>query len=63
MQTTVKVQNIRMAPRKLRLVADFVRKMKVEEALQKLRWLNKIGSPIVQKAIRSAIANAEHNFE
>jgi large subunit ribosomal protein L22 len=63
MQTTVKVQNIRIAPRKLRLVADFVRKMKVEEALQKLRWLNKTGSPIVQKAIKSAIANAEHNFE
>ena len=63
MRITAKVKNVRIAPRKLRLVVDYVRKMKVGDALNRLRLLNKTGSQTVMKAINSAIANAEHNFE
>lgn len=63
MQTTARIKNIRISPRKLRLVVDVVRKMKVEEALQRLRLLNKAAVSPVVKLINSAIANAEHNFE
>ena len=52
-----------MSPRKLRLVADVVRNLKVEEALQRLRLLNKAAVTPVRKLINSAAANAEHNFE
>jgi len=63
MQTIVNIKNIRISPRKLRLVADAVRRMKAEEAVRRLRFIVKAGAPIILKAIRSAIANAEHNFD
>lgn len=52
-----------MSPRKLRLVVDVVRGLRVTEALTRLRLLPKIGSRPVSKLINSAVANAEHNFE
>ena len=52
-----------MSPRKLRLVADVVRGLRVTEALARLRLLPRAGSRPVSKLINSAIANAEHNFE
>jgi len=63
MQTNAKVNNLRISPRKLRLVVDVVRGLRAEEALQRLRFLNKAASQPVIKLIRSGVANAEHNFE
>lgn len=52
-----------MAPRKVRLVADVVRGMEVNKALNQLRFIGKDARKPMQKLISSAIANAEHNFD
>ncbi|MDR7438616.1 MAG: 50S ribosomal protein L22 [Armatimonadota bacterium] len=54
---------IRMSPKKVRRVADVVRGRPVQEALALLRVLPHRGARVIEKAIRSAVANAEHNLE
>lgn len=54
-------RNLRVAPRKARLVADLVRNRSVEEALALLSIENKKSAPLVAKVIKSAAANAEVN--
>jgi len=56
------VRNVRIAPRKLRLVVDLVRGKSVEEALQILSVARKRGVPVVEKLIKSAKANAVNNM-
>ena len=51
----------RMSAQKGRLVADLVRGMPVEKALDALQFSNKKGAVLVRKVLLSAIANAEHN--
>lgn len=53
---------IHVSPRKLRLVADMVRKTNVDAALEQLKFSSKKASLPLSKAINSAIANAVHNF-
>ncbi|OGE98954.1 MAG: 50S ribosomal protein L22 [Candidatus Doudnabacteria bacterium RIFCSPLOWO2_12_FULL_42_9] len=53
---------IHVSPRKLRLVADLVRKMHVSDALEQLRFSSKNAALPLSKAINSAIANGVHNF-
>jgi large subunit ribosomal protein L22 len=53
---------IRIAPRKAQLVVDLIRGKKVGEAIAILRHTPKAASPIVEKLLNSAIANAEHNY-
>ncbi len=55
-------RNIRLAPRKLRLVANLVKQMRAQDAVVQLMFTNKKGATVVSKLIQSAIANAEHNF-
>jgi len=52
---------VRMSAQKVRLVADLVRGMEVEEALTLLRFTPKAAAEPVSKAIASAAANAEEN--
>lgn len=52
-----------MSPRKVRLVIDTIRGLSVSEADTRLTFLNKAAALPVQKLLRSAIANAEHNFK
>jgi large subunit ribosomal protein L22 len=54
---------VRIAPRKVRLVVDLIRGKNVGEAFAILRHTNKAASPVVEKVLKSAIANAEHNYE
>ena len=54
---------IRRGPRKARLVADTVRGMRVEEALTALQFAPQHAATDLVKTIKSAAANAEHNFE
>ena len=54
---------IRISPRKIRPVVDLVRGKKVEEALAILKFVPKRASVPVAKVIRSAAANAEHNYD
>lgn len=53
---------LRMGPRKVRLVADLMRGRKVETALHTLTVLNKRAAKPLIKLLKSAIANAKHNF-
>lgn len=62
-EVKAKLNHLRVAPRKARLVADFVRGKSVSEALDKLRFLRKKSAPIMIKLIKSAVANAKHNFK
>lgn len=57
------VRNLRISPRKLRLVADHIRGKSVDEALGILQFLPKGGSPILLKLLKSAIANAGSNHD
>ena len=51
---------LRVSPYKVRLVADLVRGKKVEEALTLLKFLPKKSGRLINKTLRSAVANAEN---
>src|SRR6185437_12293986 len=59
MEVKASLRYSRMAPRKIRLVADTVRGKNVNEAVKILSFLNKKSAPILKKLLQSAIANAE----
>lgn len=54
---------VRIAPRKVRLVVDLIRGKEVGEAIAILRHTTKASSPVVEKLLKSAIANAENNHK
>jgi large subunit ribosomal protein L22 len=56
-------RTVRIAPRKVRLVVDLIRGKEIGEAVAILRHTPKAASPVVEKALLSAVANAEHNYE
>ena len=55
-------KNVRVTPRKVRLVIDLVRGLNVKEALGILSNVNRAASEPVMKVIKSAAANATNNF-
>lgn len=61
METKAIVRGVRLSVDKGRLVADLIRGKKVDQALNILAFTQKKAAGIVQKALESAIANAEHN--
>lgn len=63
MQVKAKLRNLRIAPRKVRLVANLVRGLSVEQAEVQLQYLDKRSATPMLKLIRSAAANAEHNHK
>ncbi len=63
MEYKAEAKNVRMSPRKVRLVADSVRELGLEQALSSLMVLNKRAASPIKKAIESAIANAVNNFQ
>ena len=56
-------RTVRIAPRKVRLVVDLIRGKQVGEAVAILQLTPKAASPVVEKVLKSAIANAEHNYD
>jgi len=54
-------KNIRISPKKLRVVAEIIRKQGVEEALSFLKFAPKKGAGILYKILFSAVSNAENN--
>ena len=54
---------IRIAPRKVRIVMNLVRGKSVADALAILKFTPKVGADAVEKVLRSAVANAENNFD
>jgi len=57
------LRNSPIAPRKMRLVADLVRGMEVNKALNVLQHNAKFASKSLEKLLRSAVANWEHKNE
>ncbi|WP_040534452.1 50S ribosomal protein L22 [Schleiferilactobacillus shenzhenensis] len=60
---TAIARTVRIAPRKARLVIDLIRGRSVAEALAILQFTPRAGSPIITKVLKSAVANAEHNYD
>lgn len=61
MQATAKLRFARISAQKGRLVADQIRGLPVENALNVLVFSKKKGAALMKKALDSAIANAENN--
>jgi large subunit ribosomal protein L22 len=63
MLTKAVARFIRVSPRKARLVADLVRGKSVGEALSALQYSPQVAARLIEKVLRSAVANAEHNHQ
>lgn len=61
MKTNAVLRGVRLSAQKGRLVADQIRGLPVERALNLLAFSPKKGAAIIRKVLESAIANAEHN--
>lgn len=62
MKVIAELNNLRIAPRKVKLVGDLIKGMDVLEAVSQLDVAIKKTSGYMQKLLLSAIANAENNF-
>jgi large subunit ribosomal protein L22 len=60
-EAMAKVRTLRTSPRKLNLVAQSIRGLKVQRALNELEFSHKRIAKDVRKALYSAISNAENN--
>ncbi len=61
METRAILRGVRLSDQKGRLIADQIRGLPVDKALNVLAFSPKKGAGIVKKVLESAIANAEHN--
>ncbi|MCZ6525974.1 MAG: 50S ribosomal protein L22 [Gammaproteobacteria bacterium] len=61
MSTTATLKYARTSPQKIRLVADQIRGLPVDRAMNVLTFSNKKAAVIIKKLLESAVANAEHN--
>jgi len=62
MQVQSKSKYLKISAKKMRLVAVAIKGMDVSHALNYLKFIPRKASPLISKTLRSAIANAEHNF-
>jgi large subunit ribosomal protein L22 len=63
MQAKAILRNFRMSPQKVRLVADVIRGKRVDEALAILQYMPHKAAGEIARTIKSAAANADHNFQ
>ena len=61
MEIVSKANSVRISPKKLRKVADLVRGLNVNKALNSLSHMDEKGAAIILKTLSSAIANADNN--
>jgi len=61
MEVAAKLRNASISAQKMRLVADQIRGLPVERALNVLEFSPKKAARLIRKVLESAIANAEHN--
>src|SRR5579864_6281867 len=61
MEVKAIAKSVRVSPRKLRLVAEAMKHMSIDDAYQALELTNKRAAGIVQKTLKSAVANAVTN--
>ena len=62
MESRAQVKMVRISSRKVKIVIDLIRGKSIGEAFAILRLTPKAASPIVEKLLKSAVANAEHNY-
>jgi len=62
MKVSARLKNLRVSPRKVRLVANSIKGIDANDALVNLGYLIKKSSIPIEKLLKSAIANAENNF-
>ena len=62
-EATAKLKNLQSSPRKMRYVADMVRGVEIERAMNILQHSPKHGAKLVEKLVRSAIDNWEKKNE
>ena len=63
MDVKATAKTVRVTPRKARLVLDHIRGKSVEEALAMLQFMPNQAAGAVAKVVKSAAANAEHNYQ
>lgn len=59
MESQAKLRNVRLSPRKARLVVDMVRGKGIQDAMNILQFSPQKTAPILSKLLKSAVANAE----
>jgi large subunit ribosomal protein L22 len=62
-EATATARYVRMSPRKVRLVLDSIRGKYADEAYDQLRFTPNHAAAEIGKVLRSAVANAENNYE
>src|SRR3972149_1409323 len=62
MEVRAIAKNVRISPKKVRLVVDQIKNKKPQDAVTILDFVNKRSAPAIKKAIISAIANAKNNY-
>lgn len=62
MEVKASLNNLRISPRKARLVANLIKGMDAGKAKAQLSFLIKKPAPLILKLVNSAVANAKHNF-
>ncbi|HCE86296.1 MAG: 50S ribosomal protein L22 [Candidatus Jacksonbacteria bacterium RIFOXYA2_FULL_44_7] len=62
MEVIAKLNKYRQSPRKVRIVADLIRGIHANEAMNQLEFVNKRAALPIKKLLSSAIANAVNNF-
>ena len=63
MEARAIAKHIRITPRKVRIVMDLIRGKQVDEAFAILKHTPKVASGEIEKVLKSAVANAEHNYD
>jgi len=63
MEVKAYANSLRMSPRKVRVVVDLVRGQKIAPALAQLQFCGRAASLPISKLVKSAVANAKHNYD
>ena len=63
MEAKAYLKFVRITPRKVQYVLDLIRGKNVKEAMAILNHTPRGASPLIAKLLKSAVANAEHNFQ
>jgi large subunit ribosomal protein L22 len=63
MQTSARARFVRVSSRKAQQVLEQIRGKSVGEALATLQYTPRIAARLIEKVLRSALANAEHNHQ
>ena len=63
MEARAYLSNARIAPRKVQIVLDLIRGKDVETAMAILKYTPKSACEYLEKLLKSAVANAENNFD